>query len=262
MRIALIQTAPKFGAVSENLQKATALLKQTEADLWVLPELAMTGYQFRDEAELERLAEPADGPTFRALAEAAKDLRGHVVAGFPERDGDRIYNSAMLVGPDGLVGLYRKVHLFDREKELFDPGDLGFPVFDLGAARVGLMICFDWLFPEAARSLALAGAQVIAHPANLVLPYCQDAVVTRAIENRVFVATANRVGIESRRDGEQLVFSGKSRLVGPDGRVLLDGPAEDETVLTADVTPDEADAKNITPRNDVLADRRPDQYRS
>lgn len=267
MKVALVQNRPRFGAVRENQEGVFRAMGQALAsvqgpvDLWVLPELAFTGYQFRDQEELQALAEPADGPTVRALVRMSRTLGGALVAGIAERDGNCFYNSALLVSGQDLVGLYRKVHLFDREKELFTPGDLGFGVFEAAGVRIGMMICFDWVFPEAARSLALAGAQVIAHPANLVLPYCQDAVVTRAIENQVFVATANRLGCEERREGERLLFSGRSRLVAPDGTVILDGPADSPSVLVADIEPSRADDKHITARNHLLADRRPDQYR-
>ncbi len=261
MKIALVQTEPIFGDLEGNLQVVSDVLADCRADLCILPELAFTGYQFRDAEELGGLAESRDGRQVRALRSMARQTGGALVAGFAEVDQGRFYNSAVLVDASGLLGIYRKVHLFDREKELFTPGDMGFPVFEYRGVVVGLMICFDWLFPEAARSLALAGAQVIVHPANLVLPYCQDAMVTRALENRVFVATANRVGIEERLDGERLVFSGKSRLVGPDGTVLLDAPQGRTGLFSAEIDPARADDKAITSRNHVLADRRTEQYR-
>lgn len=264
MHVAVIQFAPRFGEVSSNLDAFEQALEGLEADLVVLPELCTTGYQFRDRAELEKFAESAAGPSMTRLAKAAAGCGGHVVAGFAERDGTAVYNSAALIGPQGTVGVYRKVHLFMDEKGLFDPGDLGFPVFEVGSSagpvRVGLMVCFDWLFAESVLSLALAGAQVVAHPANLVLPYCQDAMVTRAIENRVFTITANRVGEESRIPGKKLVFTGQSRVVGPDGRIIAQGPPETPAIVQADIEPARADEKWITARNHVHQDRRPDQY--
>ncbi len=261
MRIALLQFAPAFGAVEPNLDTIREACAGLRADLLVLPELCTTGYQFRDRGELAGLAQPADGPATRVLAQVAGACGGHVVAGLAESTGDRIYNSAVLVGPGGLAGLYRKVHLFDEETRLFDPGDRGFPVFDASGVKVGMMVCFDWLFPEAARSLALAGAQIIAHPANLVLPHCQRAMVTRAVENRVFTATCNRVGREERVAGRPLVFTGGSRVVDPGGSILADGPVADQELLTVEIDPGEALDKRITTRNHVLADRRGGQYR-
>ena len=122
-----------------------------------------------------------------------------------------------------------------------------------------MMICFDWLFPESARSLALQGVQLIAHPANLVLPYCPDAMVTRCLENHVFTATANRVGNEQ-RGGASLHFIGTSEVVDPNGNVLLRLSPAEEQIPAADIDLSQARNKRINERNDVLTDRRPDQY--
>ena len=182
------------------------------------------------------------------------------MAGLAERDGARLFNSAVLVRPDGTLGLYRKVHLFLDEKSLFDPGDLAFPVFAACGTVIGLMICFDWIFPEAARSLALAGARVLAHPCNLVLPWCQEAMVTRCLENGVYAVTANRVGREGRA-GAELVFSGGSQVVAPRGERLARLGATGTGAAVARLDP-EAPGPQLTPRNDVLGDRRPELYRN
>lgn len=260
MRVAVIQFAPRFGEVKANLSAIEEALGGFTADLVVLPELCTTGYQFRDRAELERYAEPASGPSLSRLREAAAGCGAHLVVGFAESDRGALYNSAALVGPEGTKGVYRKVHLFVDEKGLYAPGNLGFPVFDVGGVKVGMMVCFDWVFPESVRSLALAGAEVVAHAANLVLPYCQDAMVTRAIENRVFTVTANRVGEESRLPGDPLRFTGLSRVTGPDGKIIAQGPAEKPALLEADIDPALARDKYITEKNHVHSDRRPDQY--
>jgi predicted amidohydrolase len=123
------------------------------------------------------------------------------------------------------------------------------------------MICFDWIFPEAARSLALLGADLIAHPSNLVLPYCHAAMVTRALENGVFTATANRVGTESRA-GRSLTFTGGSRIIDPRGRVLAEAGTATEETLVVDLDPAAARDKMITDHNHRLADRRPGLYRT
>ena len=261
MKISLVQFAPQFGQPEANLQAIEKACAGLQSDLTVLPELCTTGYQFKDREELASLSESAKGASMWRLAGVARACGGFLAFGFAEVDGDRLYNSAALVGAEGLVGLYRKVHLFDDEKRLFDPGDLGFGVFEAGEVKVGLMVCFDWLFPESARSLALGGAQIIAHSANLVLPYCQRAMITRALENQVFTATANRIGAEERRPGQRLQFTGASRLVGPDGVVIADGPADKQAIITAEIDPARALDMNITEVNQVLTDRRPDQYR-
>lgn len=261
VKVALLQFEPWFGEVDENLDSVRSRLAGLRADLVVLPELCTTGYQFRDRGEAEKLAQPADGPAMGALARIAADCGGMLVAGFAESAGGRIFNSAALVGSRGTLGVYRKIHLFDDECRIFDPGDLGFPVFDIGPARIGMMICFDWIFPEAARSLAVGGAQLIAHPANLVLPFCQKAMVTRAIENRVFTATCNRIGREERIAGRPLTFTGSSRLVAPGGRVLAECSPDGQELVSYEIDPALADDKHVTARNDLLRDRRPDQYR-
>ncbi len=262
MRIGIAQTDPAFNERDRNIEDAFELIGQKQADLWVLPELFATGYQFVSADEARGLAEPVpDGPTTKALINFASTYGCHVVAGLPERDGDRVYNAAVLVGPNGFLACYRKVHLFCAEKEHFAPGDRSFPVLDIGVARIGLMVCFDHLFPESARSLALQGADVIAHPANLVLPdLAQRTMAIRALENRVFTATANRVGEES-RTAETLVYTGRSQIVQPDGEVLLRLSDDAAEIGVVEIDIERARDKRITSYNDVLADRRPDQYR-
>lgn len=212
------------------------------------------------------LAEPADGPTAATLTEHARRLDCWFCGGFPEKDGAHLYNSAFLVGPSGLMMVYRKIHLFDREKEIFDPGNLGFPVFKLTTASakedvtVGIMICYDWFFPEAARSLALQGAQVILHPANLVLPHCPAAMPIRCLENHVFAVTANRVGRE-KRTREELQFIGTSQLIGTDGAVLMHANRTDEMVRAVSIKPERALQKTLGRNNDLFGDRRPDTYK-
>ncbi|MBI5501355.1 MAG: acyltransferase [Deltaproteobacteria bacterium] len=259
MRAAIFQFSPVFGDAATNVARIEHAVRSAEAELWVLPELATTGYLFSDRAECGSLAEPVSGPSLHALADLCRERRTRLVVGFAERDGDMLFNSSAYVGPDGLVAVYRKVHLFDRELLTFDPGPDPFRVAALGPHHLGMMICFDWVFPEAARSLALLGADVIAHPSNLVLPYCQDAMVTRALENGVFCLTANRVGVE-RRAGVELAFTGCSRIVDPRGRVLAQAPAADDATLLADLDLDLARDKSLTPRNDRLGDRRPECY--
>ncbi len=258
MRIGLVQSAPVFGGVERNRRRLLDLMGSARADLYVLPELCLSGYVFAETKEVEALSEPADGPSAQQFVEFARKTGSFVVFGFAERS-THLYNSAALVGPDGLVGVYRKVHLFDRERLFFAPGDRGFPVFDLPFGRVGMMICFDWIFPESARSLALRGAQLIAHPSNLVLPHCPDAMVTRCLENRVFAATADRVGRELHA-GRSLTFIGTSEVVSPSGEILTRMSRDEEGVALCDVDPAAALQKQVTPMSDVFEGRRPDQY--
>ncbi|NOZ87854.1 MAG: acyltransferase [Deltaproteobacteria bacterium] len=260
MKIGFLQFTPDFGKVHQNLVKVAGLLDAVDADLVVLPELFGTGYLFRNKTELMNLAEDLSGETAQTLSKVASDTGCYFVAGFAEKDRGVLFNSAMLVGPDGLVGIYRKSHLFDTEKELFEPGNTGFRVFDIGAARIGMMICFDWFFPESARSLALAGADIIAHPANLVLPYCQTAMPVRGLENRIYSITANRCGSEE-RGGQSLAFTGRSVIVSPKGETLAVGPGQGDSLQVIDIDVLLARDKKPTKRNHLFEDRRTDLYR-
>jgi predicted amidohydrolase len=171
MRIAIVQSAPAFGQVEANLEALRASIGDHEADFYVLPELALSGYDFLDREEAASFAEPPDGRLVSALAREATSRGAGIVFGFAE---------------------------------------------EFRGLRVGLAICFDWIFPESFRTLALMGADLVAHSANLVLPYCQRVDFARAVENRVYVATANRVGDED-RTGRKLAFTGGSVLVAPSG---------------------------------------------
>lgn len=262
MRVGFYQFAPEFGEVTRNLDRVEAVVSRADCDLLVLPELFATGYQFVSAREALDLAEPVpDGPTTRRLIELARARHLHLVAGLPEREGDRCYNSAVVIGPSGHVGTYRKTHLFDEETLCFSPGDTGFRVWDVGEARIGVMICFDWFYPEAARTLALQGADIICHPANLVLPHCPEAMVTRCLENRVFGVTANRIGFEGRGGKPPLAFIGQSEVVSPRGRILHRAPADREALAIQDIDPREARDKSLNEHNDLFRDRRPSLYR-
>lgn len=256
MKVACYQTNPVYGETEHNVLTALKTLGARRADLHVLPELFSTGYLFGSRKELGRLAEPIPGgPTVRALSRFCRLGGCSVVASIAEVERGRYYNTAILIGPRGLLGKYRKMHLFDREKLWFEPGNTGFRVWTVKRVRIGLMICFDWVFPEAARILALKGADIICHPSNLVLHYCQGAMVTRSIENGVFTVTANRVGTEKRR-AIQLTFSGGSQITDPRGRVLAHAPKTGRKTLVADIDLSLARNKRLTPRNHLFRDRR------
>lgn len=259
MRLGFLQTQPVFGEVESNLSAIEKSLRPVRDALIVLPELCTTGYVFESRAEAESLAEPVPGPSVERLADLAERQRLTLCFGMAERHGSKIYNSAVTATPDGRTTVYRKAHLFDREKLVFDVATPRFsPVRAMGTS-LGVMICFDWIFPEVCRSLALAGARVILHPSNLVLPYCQTAMTTRCIENRVFAVTCNRVGTES-RGGVRLRFTGRSQVVDPRGRVLARAGARGESLQLVTIQPAEAADKHITGRNDLFRDRRPELY--
>jgi predicted amidohydrolase len=262
MRVGVFQFAPVFGNVERNIDKvATALSRARQCDLLVLPELFNTGYIFTSRSEARRLAEPVPGGrTTQALIALGRKHRLHLVAGIAERAGSRLYNSAVLIGPRGHVGTYRKLHLFFREKLWFDAGTRTPEVYRVDGARVGMMVCFDWVFPEVTRSLALAGADIIAHPSDLVLPYCFDAMRTRSLENHLFTATCDRTGRESRA-GVSLTFRGMSQVTGTRGEILLRLSRTEEKLAVVKIDPREARNKRLTPLNDLLRDRRAKAYR-
>lgn len=260
MRIGLLQFAPQPGDVRANLDHIAHTLSGVRADLIVLPELCTTGYLFPSRSELARLSEPVPaGPTCAAMAALSRDTNITIVWGMAESAGQHIFNSAAMVTPQGEFHVYHKAHLFVDEKDLFDPGDSPFPVFDLGPVKVGMLVCFDHFFPEAARSLALHGAQVICHPSNLVLEYAQTNSITRAVENRVFWILANRTGSETLGE-KTLVFNGRSQIVAPDGGLLGRAGPDSEELVVADIDPADALDKKVTPRNDLFLDRRTDLY--
>ena len=262
-RVAFVQGRPRFGRGEENLERGIALARTVEADLVVLPELWSSGYVFSSHEEVDSLAEDArSGLTARFLVAAAKRDRRHYIAGFPERGArGRFYNSALLVGPAGVKAVYRKLHLFEREQEWFSPGDLPLATHRVGAARVGLLICFDWRFPEASRVLALQGADIIAHPSNLVFPNAQEAMRVRALENRVYTVTANRTGTEKRRGGT-VPFTGRSQVVDPDGIVLARAGRAASVAMAVDLDLARARKKQLTKKTPLFTNRRPEHYRS
>lgn len=264
MKIGYVQTSPKRGKREQNLESALALLADVEADVLVLPELFSTGYLFADREELSKMAEPTDeSPTIEWMKKVAADKGCVVCGGFPEldRDNNRIYNSAVIVSFVGPLVHYRKLHLFDQEKELFDAGEMPPKAANIGLGVAGIIICFDWIFPETMRMLALDDAQVVLHPSNLILPHCQQAMITRCIENRLFAVTANRVGSEELNE-KKLTFTGHSQIVAPDGTVLKQAGAKGEEVGVVEIDPNQASDKMVTENNHLLKDRRVDVYES
>jgi predicted amidohydrolase len=260
-QIALLQFQPSRKNVNRNIETIRELLHGIQADLVVLPELSNSGYLYESDEELLPFSENQNGsgPFLSALSDLATKTGGVIVSGYAERHHDQLYNSAAAITPVGIIQNYRKTHLFADEKLLFQPGDTGFNTFRWKDINIGMMICFDWIFPESARTLALLGAHIIAHPANLVMPYCQDAMVTRSIENGVFTITSNRIGNEELND-KKFSFTGKSQITAPDGNILYRGPENLPTVHVMEIEPLIADNKRISPQNHLIKDRRPQFY--
>jgi predicted amidohydrolase len=258
MKAGFVQYAPEFCNPEKNLEKLAVLLeKAPEADLLVLPELCNSGYNFSSYEQAFANAEDVDDSRFiDFLHKYCKERNTYVASGFNEREGKTLYNSAVLVGPDGLAGKYQKIHLFLNEKDIFTPGQAGLPVFDTPKGKIGLLVCFDWIFPEVWRILALKGADVICHCSNLVLPgFAQRSVPIHALINHTFVITANRIGTE-----ENLTFTGMSTLADPLGNVIYQSSSEKEDVQVFDFDINLARNKQMTPRNHLFQDRRPELY--
>ncbi len=260
MKVGFYQFRPLFGKVEQNCQKIINALDNVNADLIVLPELALSGYYFKDKDESLKYAEdPAHSTMLESLIKLAKKNNYHLVVGFAEKNNEKCFNSAALIGPDGIEHIYRKVHLFNEEKFFFDAGDTPFIVNNVNGVKIGIMICFDWVFPEVIRTLAIQGAQLICQPSNLVLTFCQQTMLARCIENKVFAITANRYGEEKRSQGN-LKFTGKSQIVAPGGELLHRAASQREALFITDINPEDANNKMITEHNHLFDDRRPEFY--
>lgn len=265
MKIGYLQFEPEFGKVKENIKRIENYISKEDFDLLVLPELVNTGYLFTSRDELEKYSEEAGKGEFaKTLMEICSDKNCHIVAGFCERANDKFFNSSMLVYPDKTLKLYRKIHLFYEEKYFFEPGNLKFEVHEISGknyskVKIGMMICFDWVVPEAARTLALKGAQIICHPSNLVMQYCQKTMYARAVENHVFIITTNRTGTDE-NEGKTVTFTGNSVILNPKGDYLAEADKEKEELKILEINPDDALDKMINPYNNVITDRREEFY--
>ena len=251
MRIGFVQLNSRILDVEGNVERALRMIGRKRVDLWVLPELFNSGYNFQSRREVAGVAEHVPrGATTDALLDLSRRDGGVVVGGLAERKGQSFYNSAVIVKDGRYLGTFRKVHLFYKEKKFFKPGH-EFRVF----GNVGVMICFDWIFPESARTLMLKGAELIAHPSNLVLPHCPEAMKVRAIENHVFTVTADRVGTE-----RGLRFIGQSEIVDPKGQILYRASQSREECVVRSVDVSRARNKSVTRLNDITKDRVPRAY--
>lgn len=256
MKLAIVQFEPKFGDLLQTIEKLKSLLKKAKkADLVVLPELANTGYNFDSKEQALNLSETINESVFLAfLMDTCRKYQFSVATGFSEKEGEKLYNSSVLVDETGVKSVYRKLHLFMNEKNIFEAGNIDLSVFDHKGIKLGMLVCFDWMFPEAWRKLALQGAELILHPSNLVLPYAQSVIPSYSLINRVFIATANRIGTE-----KELTFTGQSIVTGTKGEVLAKAGLSEE-ILMLEIDPKKAEDKMITPLNDAFKDRRTDIY--
>ena len=260
MKVGYVQLKTIFGEKQKNFDKVSDLLKDVEnADLIVLPELFATGYTFKSIEEVEILSENNDGETSQFLQEMGKKTGAVIVGGFVEKFENKLFNSAMMVSKDGVIDIYRKLHLFNKEKKWFSPGNTKLKINNIKGTKVGIMICFDWFFPEVTRTLSLLGAEVIAHPANLVMQYCQNAMITRCFCNKLYAITANRIGTEKRGEDE-FKFTGRSQITSFNGEILSSAPSYSEFVDFVEIFPKKTQDKNINQYNNVHDDRREEYY--
>jgi 5-aminopentanamidase len=265
MRVAVAQIEPKLAKKDWNLDVCFARLEEAAAagaELLVLPECAIPGYMFDSAEEALPYAEEIPGPSTEAFERECRRLGIHAICGLLERDGDTLHNAAILVGPQGLIGSYRKTHLpfLGVDRFVVPGGEL--KVFDTELGRIGLIICYDLRFPEVTRTLALHGADIVALPTNFPMAAkVQTELIApaRAAENRVYLLCANRVGKE--RWGE---FCGWSQIVDPYGTRLAEAGETEEALLVADVDLDKARDKDYVVPGEyelyLFGHRRPELY--
>ena len=268
-KIACVQMDVAIGEVEANRRKIVDRVRAATdigAQLVIFPECALTGYCFDSLEEASRFAEPVDGPSAQSIADACRETESFAIVGFIEKNGSTFYNAAMVVGPSGIVGSYRKVHLpFLGVDRFLKAGDRPFEILDLPFGKVGINICYDASFPEAARALKLLGAELIILPTNWPTGAWRTAefiINTRACENHVHFAAVNRVGVER---GWQ--FIGRSKVVDFNGDTQGEASRDREEILFAEVDLQEANNNKIVNvagayEIDRLADRRPEFYSS
>ena len=268
LTVAAVQFCPLLGEGERNRKKITQLIDEAfdqKAQLVVTPELGNSGFVYNSRSEALQNAEPIPGgPTVSALEDVAKKGNGYIVSGMLEKERDLLYNSAVLLGPKGYIGKYRKNHLWDIEKTFNEPGNMGFPIFELPFGRIALCICYDGWFPEVSRIYQVQGADLICDPTNWVVvpnvitpenPLSPYVHMAQAHMNNLFMICADRIGVE-----RGVAFLGNSCICGPAG--FIKGPAshDKEETLIAEINLMDARRKVWTPFNHIVRDRRIDLY--
>ncbi|MFA8449265.1 MAG: nitrilase-related carbon-nitrogen hydrolase [Bacteroidales bacterium] len=256
--IAAVQFAPKLGNLKGTIAELDFLLQSIDqkVDLILLPELANSGYNFNCKEEALKSAEAISKSVFLDfLKEYAKKMSCAFVTGFCEKTNDKLYNSSVFLDENGVLGHYRKLHLFLHEKKIFEVGNLGLPVFKFKNYKLGMMICFDYMFPEVSRQLALKDADFICHPCNLVTNYAFKIMPALALMNSLYIVTCNRIGIE-----KDLRFIGKSLVVDYRGNIITSAKKNQVEIIYSQIFPKFSRNKWVTPRNHVFLDRRLDVY--
>ncbi|MDR1894540.1 MAG: nitrilase family protein [Spirochaetales bacterium] len=269
VKVAVVQMDCLMGAKEANVNKTLAKISEAAAQgakLIVLPEMITSGYIFNSMDEVAGMAEEIpQGKTVKAWEAAAREKDVYIVCGILEREGDLFYNSAVLVGPRGYIGKFRKMHLWDEDKVWVEPGNLGLPVFSTPIGRIAIIICYDMWFCEMWRIAAMKGADIVCVPTNWLkidtlpediqsmAPYMA---MVAANTNSMFVACADRVGVE-----RGTIFPGKSLIVGPGG-IPSAGPAssKEEAILYHQCNMSDTRKYNWTNHNVLFRDRRVDYY--
>lgn len=267
MRIAGYQMDVEFKAIEANLDRMEQGLRSATsqgARLTIFPECSVTGYCFESAAECREVAQPINGPIVQRMLTVCQEVQAYCVFGMVEADGDRLFNVAVLAGPKGVVATYRKVHLPYLGLDMYTtPGDRPFAVHEIEGVRIGLNICYDSAFPESSRALTLLGADLIVLPTNWppgAECLARTAISTRAMENAVYYAAINRIGVE-----RGFPFIGKSSICDPSGAEIVACHNADAEVLWADIDPQRSRQKQFVRvpgkhEIDRLADRRPEMY--
>ena len=269
IRIACVQTDPRLGQVEINLVRLCAWVEraaQAKAKLVVFPECALSGYVFESLEEARPHAEEIPGPATARIVRCCLDHKIHVVWGMLERAGNQLHNACVLAGPEGILSVYRKVHLPAMGVDRFTTaGTNEFTVCEAAGIRLGLHICYDGAFPEPPRALALSGAELLVLPTNWATgaePLAEHLMACRALENVVYAMAVDRVGDEA---GTR--FIGGSGIYDPFGRTLAKAGDREEEMLVTEIDPARARDKLIVRQPgrawcDRFADRRPEHYRT
>ncbi len=255
MKIGFFQFKPYHGDKEKNLEIIKEITKKSKSELIVFPELATSGYLVPDKNFLEKNSfSVPESKEFEVLLKTVKETRTGLVTGFPEKNNGKFYNSALYILPDGKYGVYRKIHLFYKEKLHFEKGNNPLDgVFEYNGFKFGIIVCFDWFFPEQIRYLTFKGVNMILHCANLVLPWSQRAMRIYSVINRIFTLTCNRIGEES-CGNEKYIFTGKSQIVSPSGKIIARANSNNEILRVKEINLKESEDKNINEYNNIFED--------
>jgi predicted amidohydrolase len=217
------------------LEKVSSKIPKIDSDLIILPELFTTGYYFDKKSDLIKFSEKIpDGETTQKLISIAKQFKKFIIGGIAEIENKKLYNTTVIIGPKGLIGKHRKVHLPKLEKHIFSKGE-NFDIYNVKNAKIGIIQCFDSWFPEASRILMLKGANILINPANFGGTYSLNVIKTRSIENKVYSVLCNRIGSENIK-GEVARFRGESIIVNYTGDTLAQAGQKEE-IITSEIFP-------------------------